>query len=388
MAEAAERRLRVLVISLGRRGGVTTYGYLMAEALRESSDVAAISSSGAANRHKWDTLGGSHLEVDTFSNVITMLLSFLAIARFVRMGRFAAQFRPDVIYYPGGHAWKPVLDRILPRSAITVLTVHDPELHSGENSIAHRLLDAANRLDVDGYVLLNQAQVPAFVERHHVDPVTVRVIPHGIFDDSVDARRPLDEVEGLTDLAALSGRFVLFVGRLQHYKGVGTLLRAYRIIPEDARPPLVIAGSGEFSDAERDLLDSFPSGQVRIENRWLTEEEISSLVGAARFVVLPYLSATQSGVIPLASAFGTPSIASETGGLSEQVHDGETGLLFPPGDAEALARTMERALAMPEADYVAMSSACLALAESEWAWSVLAVRLVDFFDTLRHRGPR
>jgi len=388
MAEAIRPRPRVLVVSLGRRGGVTKYGQLMAQALRASCDVAAITSSGAANRDMWPPLGIPHLEVDTFSSVATMLLSFLAIPRFARMRRFAAAFGPDVIYYPGGHAWKPVLDWLFTRSAPTVLTVHDPELHSGENSIAHRLLDSANRLHVDGYVLLNQAQVPAFLDRNRIEPTATRVIPHGIFDDSVEARRPLDEVEGLTDLSRLTRRYVLFVGRVQHYKGVGTLLEAYRAIPEDYRPPLVIAGSGEFSAEERSMLDSFAPGQVRVENRWLSEVEISSLVGAARFVVLPYLSATQSGVIPLASAFGTPAIASDTGGLAEQVRAGETGLLFPPGDSQALARTIERAFALDDAEYEAMSSACRTLATTEWAWSVLAKRLVDFFDTLRLSGRR
>ena len=90
--------------------------------------------------------------------------------------------------------------------------------------------------------------------------------------------------------------------------------------------PLVIAGSGEFSPAEKELLDSIARrSDVHVVNRWLSDAEISSLVAAARFVVLPYNSATQSGVIPLASAFGTPAIASDTGGLAEQVVDGETG---------------------------------------------------------------
>ena len=379
---AGDRHPRILVVSLGRRGGVTEYGYQMSKALAERCDVAAITSTGAENRERWPGLGVPHLEVKTFSSVPGMLLSSLAVRRFTAMRAFAREFRPDVIYYPGGHAWKPILGFILPRSAITILTVHDPELHSGEDTFSFRLLAAVNRLRVYGYVLLNNAQRGAFIEKHHLPPTSVAVIPHGIFDGFLDARAPLVEFATLADLEPLTGRFALFVGRIQRYKGITTLLTAYKAIPDRLRMPLVIAGSGEFSPAERELLDSIPAGAVHVVNRWLSDAEISSLVAAARFVVLPYNSATQSGVIPLASAFGTPAIASDTGGLAEQVVDGETGMLFSAGDADELAATLERAFALSEPDYRAMSASAQEYAESNWSWGVLADQLLDFIGTL------
>jgi glycosyltransferase involved in cell wall biosynthesis len=102
-------------------------------------------------------------------------------------------------------------------------------------------------------------------------------------------------------------------------------------------------------------------------------------------VVLPYLSATQSGVIPLASAYATPAIASNTSGLAEQVVDGETGLLFTAGDPEALASTLVRAFSLDEAGYRALAASAQEFAQSNWSWSVLAERLVGFIVTLRHK---
>ena len=155
--------------------------------------------------------------------------------------------------------------------------------------------------------------------------------------------------------------------------------------PEEAGP-LVIAGSGELTEREREGMQALRGRPVSFVNRWLTDADMAGLVSSARFVVLPYRSATQSGVIPLASAFGIPAIASATGGLVEQVVDGETGWLFPPGDAEALRALLVRAYATDEADYRRMSLRCREHAAREWSWDVLSRRLLDFCEVVRRRG--
>ena len=383
MSESGPSRLRVLVISLGRRGGVTRYGQLMAEELARFCEVAAISSSTAENRQRWMSLGDRHLEVETFSSVATMFASVLAVKRFARIRQFAVRFRPDVVYYPGGHAWKPILDLLLPRSARVVLTVHDPQPHPGEDNAATRLFAWSNRWRVDGYVLLNESQRQGFIARHRLDPARVAMVPLGVFDDVMHAVRPLAVVDGLEHLDGNAGRYLLFVGRIQRYKGVGTLLEAYASIAPGIRAPLVIAGAGSFTADEKRRIAELGDGSLTVVNRWLSDTEIASLVAAARFVVLPYTSASQSGVIPLASAFGVPAIASDAGGLVEQVVDGKTGLLCMAGDVASIAAALERASAMKESERAAMSEQCREHAHTEWGWTSLAARLGAFFASLR-----
>lgn len=153
-----KRPLRVLVVTLGRFGGVTEYGWMMTKALAAHCEVAAVYSASAENRRKWEALDVPRLKIPTFASIPGMLLSFLDFPRFARIWRFARKFEPDIIYYPGGHAFKPVLDMVLPRRARIVLTVHDPQLHEGEDSLLFRLLDSVNRIRVHGYVLLNETQ--------------------------------------------------------------------------------------------------------------------------------------------------------------------------------------------------------------------------------------
>ncbi|MDP2233921.1 MAG: glycosyltransferase family 4 protein, partial [Actinomycetota bacterium] len=296
---------------------------------------------------------------------------------------FARGFAPDVIYYPGGHAYKPLLDLLLPRSARVVLTVHDPELHAGEDSSLHRFLDASNRLRVDGYVLLNEVQRADFVARLKLDSASVTVIPHGVLDHLVAAAASLADFEGLAQITPFAGQYALFVGRIGRYKGLGLLLSAYNALADPAPFPLIIAGSGALSPQELDLLGELRDQRVMLLNKWLADDEMATLVAAARFVVVPYVAATQSAVIPLASGFGVPSIASDAGGLVEQVLDGETGFLFPAKDGSALRSALERAFSMPDDQYSEMSAACKAFARANWDWDVLAGKLTRFFDAIR-----
>ncbi|PYT08735.1 MAG: hypothetical protein DMF60_04090 [Acidobacteria bacterium] len=76
---------------------------------------------------------------------------------------------------------------------------------------------------------------------------------------------------------------------------------------------------------------------VRVDNRYVPNEEVPGIFKQADVLVLPYLSATQSAVARLALSNGLPIVASRTGGLSEVVRENITGLLFPPGDPDALA---------------------------------------------------
>jgi glycosyltransferase involved in cell wall biosynthesis len=357
----------------------------MGKALAEQCELAAVYSSTAENADKWQTLGVPHLRIDTFSGMAGMLLSMFSVRRFARIRRFARQFDPDIIYYPGGHAWKPVLDLVLPRRARVVATIHDPHLHPGEDSLAHRAFDALNRLRAHGYVLLNRSQRDAYIDRFALEPGTVTVLPLGALDEVRSQPRAPSEVPSFSGLRSIAGSYLLFVGRIRSYKGISTLLEGYRDSVAQPGVPLVIAGSGAFSAEERALLDSLSGADVHVINRWLDIEDISALIASARFVVIPYSSATQSGVIPLASALGVPTIASDAGGLSEQVLDGSTGFLFSAGDADALGASLLEALGMDELAYQRMSRNARAYAEEHWSWRSLASQLLDFCTSLSTR---
>ena len=76
---------------------------------------------------------------------------------------------------------------------------------------------------------------------------------------------------------------------------------------------------------------------MTIENRFVPNDAVSLYFKAADLLVLPYRSATQSGVIQVAYNFGVPVVSTRVGGLPEVVLEGETGFLVPPENPRQLA---------------------------------------------------
>ena len=89
--------------------------------------------------------------------------------------------------------------------------------------------------------------------------------------------------------------------------------------------------------------------------RYVPNEDVPDYFAACDLVMVPYLTATQSGIVQMAFGFDRPVVASRVGGLPEAVKDGETGYLVPPGDPAAIAEAVtdffrnERAGAMTAA---------------------------------------
>jgi glycosyltransferase involved in cell wall biosynthesis len=131
---------------------------------------------------------------------------------------------------------------------------------------------------------------------------------------------------------------VLFFGLVRAYKGLDVLLRAVAVARRTV--PLTLVVAGEFYQ-ERGPYDALITelglaGSVVVHDRYIANEDVETYFRAADVVVLPYVSATQSGIAQIALSFERPVIVTRVGGLPEAVRDGETGRVVPPRDPEAL----------------------------------------------------
>ncbi len=139
---------------------------------------------------------------------------------------------------------------------------------------------------------------------------------------------------------------LLFFGYIREYKGVKHLIRALPTIRK-ARPKTHLYIVGDFWENNREeyeqlIRETQTAEGITMVDGYLPDDEVEPYFAAADLCVLPYESATQSGVIQIAYSFGLPVIATEVGGLPEVVLDNRTGFVVPPKDPEALAGAVIR----------------------------------------------
>jgi glycosyltransferase involved in cell wall biosynthesis len=142
----------------------------------------------------------------------------------------------------------------------------------------------------------------------------------------------------------LECNLILFFGFVRQYKGVVYLLQAMPKVLRRVDVHLLIVGEfwdhiAPYTELIRELGIQHA---VTVLDRYIPNEELGLYFSAADVVVLPYVDATQSAVVPLAYAFERPVITTTVGGLPDIVVDGETGLLVRAGDSEALAQAIVR----------------------------------------------
>lgn len=284
--------------------------------------------------------------------------------------------RCDVVHLQQGHLWFNLAVPLLGDRGL-VVTIHDVTHHPGDNAskkTPQRVLDLAwDR--ADQLIVHTQATQRIVAGRDGRDPATVHVIPH------VAIEPPHDPPPG----AAADAPTVLFFGRIWPYKGLEHLIRAQPLITE--RVPgarIVVAGRGEDFGRYRDLMAD-PSSFVVVNER-VSIGRRRALFEQADVVVLPYIEASQSGVVPLAYAAAKPVVATTVGGLPEAVDHGRTGLLVAPGDAPALADAVVDLLTDP-ARARAMGAAGRRRLADEWSPERVAALTLRVHEAAARRVP-
>jgi glycosyltransferase involved in cell wall biosynthesis len=255
----------------------------------------------------------------------------------------AARFEPDVVV-TRGVSGQLVGEAIARRArAVHVLNEHTPLTPTGRFVTARphqRALTRAIARAVDAVVAVTRRQVPP-LEALGYPQGRIDVVPNGVFERDLDDVEPAAELggEGLAVLCVAGlrpeKRVDLFVEAVRRARGAGAEVRGY------------VAGEGP----ERERLER-PAAESAVTLLG-ARRDLPSLLAAAGAVCLPSEAEALPMSILEAMALSLPVVATDVGGTFEQVIDGETGHLVPPGDAGALSRALvalaedrERAAAM------------------------------------------
>jgi glycosyltransferase involved in cell wall biosynthesis len=347
---------RVLLWYWGRRGGGAQFALSLARALAPGGVALSLSKRNALIG-AFRSLPVPRQEVATYAGLPGFAAGFARLPGLARnLGRFARDQGTPVVLSAMSHPWTPFVAPGLRRAGLpSSRSFHDAAPHPGDPAILFdwrldRELAAARAV-----VVLSTA-VEREVAARRPDLPRIRLalgahLPHG----------------GAT---AAPRWDVLFFGRLRRYKGLDLLRDAWPAVRQ-AHPAATLRVVGE-GDAEGCApgLSRLPG--VTVEPRWVPDAEMAALVSSARLLVLPYREASQSGVLPIALALGVPVVATEVGGLAEQVEDGRSGLLASPEPA-ALAAALSRALQPDLHARLADGARHAAVALTDW--DAMAARL-------------
>ena len=155
---------------------------------------------------------------------------------------------------------------------------------------------------------------------------------------------PMDMNEARKKLKIMDKNIILYFGFVRPYKGLIYLIEAMPMIISKIDVKLLIVG--EFWEDKGSYLRRIRQlsieKHVLVIDRYIPNEEVGVYFNAANVIVLPYISATQSGIIQMAFGFNKPVITTNVGGLSEVVKNGKTGYVVPPKDSKALAEAVIR----------------------------------------------
>lgn len=204
------------------------------------------------------------------------------------------------------------------------------------------------------------------------------VSPHPIYSNFGD-RIPRKEAASALGLDP-DKKTLLFFGLIREYKGLDILIEAFSRL--DSTYQLLIGGEayGSF-ERYRTLIDSSPNKErIFLHNRFISDSDVNKFFCASDLCVLPYRSATQSGISSIAYHFDLPMVTTSVGGLKEMIGDAGTGIVTDEITPDAIVSAIKEFFGNAE-----LRAGCIRKIAEEKArlsWSAFCSNLIEFYNRL------
>ena len=227
---------------------------------------------------------------------------------------------------------------------------------------------------VDGFVYMSE-QVHQELTAYTSAPAIFS--PHPMFENFGE-RVARDEACRQLNLDP-THRYLLFFGLIRDYKGLDLLLEAFERVDN---PSLRLLVAGEFyNDKEqyRAALDRLGE-RVVLHEGFVRDEDVRYYFSAADALILPYRTATQSGVTQIAYNFSVPMIVTRVGGLPEIVPDGRVGLVCEP-TVESITTAIEQ---LYRNNTLELFAANFPEERKRFSWEEMCAKLLEVYDICRN----
>lgn len=296
---------------------------------------------------------------------------------YLRAARKIAAWKPDLVIMRYWMTWfAPSLGtvaRYLRRRGIKVVAIldnvvpHEPKFY--DKPCSKWFLSQC-----DGCVALSKSVLEDMLSLKQDVPHTLLFHPlYNHFGEHM----PKGEAQATLGLRA-DLRTLLFFGLIRDYKGLDLLLEAFPKLGEGYQ--LVVAGEayGSFDKYQKMIDESGCADRIKVFNRYIDDSQVPEFFSAADLCVLPYRTATQSGITAVSLHFGLPVVATRTGGLEETIEKPGIGVMADEISAEGVRKAVEKFFADGPQQY------CDAIERHKKAigWDVFATKFIEFYNTL------
>ena len=306
---------------------------------------------------------------------IERVMSTVNPINWIRLGRRLKRECPDIVLMK---YWTPFMApcfgtvaRIARQNGRTKFICQIDNVEPHEHHIIDRPFNSYYLAAVDGFVYMSE-QVHGELKVYTQAPAIFS--PHPMFENFGKAVERVAACEkiGLDP----NDKYTLFFGLIRDYKGLDLLLEAWaRWMPAGRK--LLVAGEFYASHEKYiELIDRLGlRDRVVLHDRFIPDEDVRYYFSAADCLVLPYRTATQSGVTQIAYNFSLPMIVTRVGGLPEIVPDGRVGLVCEPTAAD-----IERALrTIYEDDRLSTFKANFAEERKRFSWERMCDKLLEVY---------
>lgn len=251
-----------------------------------------------------------------------------------------------------------------------------------DNVIPHekRFFDApCNRYFLhsnDGFVVMSDKVLTDLLSiRPEAKYIRVNHPVYNHFGEKMDA----DQAKAKLNLDP-SKKTLLFFGIIRDYKGLDLLIEALALLDDSYQ--LVIAGEtyGSFDKYTQLIEEKQVKNRIHLYNQYISDDEVTVFFSACDVCILPYKSATQSGITSIANHFLVPLIATDVGGLKETIEHEKTGLIVPQPNAELIAKAIESYYSNNR--IAAFRSAIQAENEAN-SWENFQAKMMQFYTELK-----
>lgn len=241
------------------------------------------------------------------------------------VGRQLCKMRPDIVLMK---YWTPFMApcfgsiaRLARKNGHTRVICQIDNVEPHEHHITDKIFNRYYLRSVDGFIYMSE-QVHGELEAYTHAPALFS--PHPMFEHFGERKERTEACNALG--INPNERYSLFFGLIRDYKGLDTLIEAWA---KFRRPGHKLLIAGEFYASREKYVEIIErlqlANDIILHDHFIPDSEVVNYFSAADCVVLPYKTATQSGVTQIAYNFRTPIIVTDVGGLKEIVPDGVVG---------------------------------------------------------------